>query len=158
MTEHHDALDPTERLHAAVEQLRTAAPPRPGLPARTAVRARRDQTRRWVGSSAGVLAMLTLTAVLTHTSTPMPGEITFAVRAPSNSGVSLVGDFNEWQSDRVRLTPKGKDRWEVTLRLPPGRYRFAYVTDGGDWLPDAEAAPVLDDFGRPTSVLTVASR
>lgn len=158
MNDHLDSLDPTERLHAAVEQLRTAAPPCPGLSARTAVRARRDQTRRWVGGSAGVLAMLAVTAVLTHDAAPRPGEITFAVRAPTKAGVSLVGDFNEWETDRVRLTPKGKDRWEVTLRLPPGRYRFAYVTDAGDWLPDPEAAPVLDDFGRPTSVLTVASR
>jgi len=102
--------------------------------------------------------MVTATAILTHDTAPMPGEVTFAVRAPTIAGVSLVGDFNEWETDRVRLTPKGKDRWEVTLRLPPGRYRFAYVTDGGDWLPDAEAAPVPDDFGRPTSVLTVASR
>ncbi|HET9066624.1 MAG TPA: isoamylase early set domain-containing protein [Gemmatimonadales bacterium] len=158
MTDHHDALDPTERLHAAVEELRAAGPPHPGLPARTAARARQIQTRRWIGGSSGVLAVLTVTALLSHQTAPRPGEITFAVRAPADAGVSLVGDFNEWETDRVRLTPKGKDRWEVTLRLPPGRYRFAYVTDGGEWLPDAEAAPVLDDFGRPTSVLTVASR
>lgn len=158
MTHHDDALEPTERLHAAVEQLRAGTSPRPGLPTRIARRSRRQRTRRWTGGSVGVLAMVALTAVLSHEATPRPGEITFAVRATTDAGVSLVGDFNEWQTDQVRLAPAGDDRWEVTLQLPPGRYRFAYVTDGGEWLPDPEAAPVLDDFGRPTSVLTVASQ
>ena len=45
----------------------------------------------------------------------------------------------------------------MKLKLPPGRYRFAYVTDEGDWLRDADAAPALDEFGTPTSVITVAS-
>lgn len=158
MTDHNDSIDPTDRLHAAVERMRDGALPRPGLPARTAKRARRDRTRRWAGGSVGILSTVALTAVLTHQGAPIPGQVTFAVRAPTNAGISLVGDFTEWETDRVRLTQKGNDRWEVTLQLPPGRYRFAYVTDGGEWLPDPEAAPVLDDFGRPTSVLTVASR
>jgi 1,4-alpha-glucan branching enzyme len=96
-----------------------------------------------------------LAVVLLRPREAAAGQITFALVAPASAGISLVGDFTGWETDRVRLTRAGGDRWEVTLHLPPGRYRFAYVTDGGEWLPDPEAAPVPDDFGRPTSVLTV---
>jgi hypothetical protein len=55
----------------------------------------------------------------------------------------------------VRLVPDGEYKRTVTITLPPGRYRFAYETDEGQWLADAHAAPALDEFGTPTSVLTV---
>ena len=110
-----------------------------------------------MGSSAGAVSVA-LVAILVSQQGAPPGRITFDLEAGSATGVSLVGDFNDWDSNKVRLEPAGDDRWKVTLDLPPGRYRFAYVTDSGEWLADGDLAPALDDFGRPTSVLTVAEQ
>lgn len=138
-----------------IATLRAESGLRPGLAARVDRRHRTGRSLRWVGGSLGVASVAAASLLLSR-STPPPGQITFAVDAPTGSGVSLVGDFNGWQTGELRLAPHG-DRWELTMTLPPGRYRFAYVTDGGTWLADPTAAPVADDFGRPTSVLTVAS-
>lgn len=150
MTDELSADDPLARA-AAVLRRDVAVPP--GLAERTFRRGRRQARTRVIAATAGA-ASVCLALVLTLGTSPHPGRITFALDAPTLGGVSLVGDFTEWETDRVQLHRAG-DRWEVTLDLPPGRYRFAYVTDQGDWLADASAAPAPDDFGRPTSVLTV---
>ncbi|MEZ4376889.1 MAG: glycogen-binding domain-containing protein [Gemmatimonadales bacterium] len=150
-----DELPPNDPLLGVVGALREGTAPRHGLVDRTRRRARRARLRARLSTAAGTLAIALVAVVLLRPREAAAGQITFALNVPASSGVSLVGDFTEWETDRVRLTPAGGDRWEVTLQLPPGRYRFAYVTDGGEWLPDPDAAPVPDDFGRPTSVLTV---
>ena len=69
--------------------------------------------------------------------------------------VALVGDFNNWDPAANRLERHGRS-WNLTLRLPPGRYRYAYLVDGQRWLPDPGLPAAGDDFGTPTSVITVA--
>jgi 1,4-alpha-glucan branching enzyme len=150
-----DELRPDEPLHQAVRVLRATSTVAAGLPERTHARGRRrTQRRRLLG--AGTTLGAALLAFVLARPTAHPGEVTFALETTASSGVSLVGDFTDWETDRVRLVPDGQDKWKVTITLPPGRYRFAYVTDEGQWLADADAAPALDEFGTPTSVLTVA--
>jgi 1,4-alpha-glucan branching enzyme len=149
-----DELHPDEPLNAAVAALRTTPALVPGLVERTRERRRRVHRRRF--TAGGVVASLAAAfAVGIALQDSDDGYTTFALVAPQTSGVSLVGDFTEWETDRVRLEPKGDDRWEVKVKLAPGRYRFAYVTDEGNWLADQSAPPALDDFGDPTSVVTV---
>ena len=83
--------------------------------------------------------------------------IQFVFVAPKATSVSLVGDFNGWDIARTPLQPAdGSGMWSVTLPLPPGRHRYAFVVDGTRWTVDP-AAPraVEDDFGSPNSVVTV---
>lgn len=149
-----DHVDPNEPLQHAINVLRATPAVAIGLAERTRHRARLVTRRRRVGVVVTLGAAL-LTALLVRPAARSPGEVTFALVAPASSGVSLVGDFTDWETDRVRLEPAGRDRWEVTLTLPPGRYRFAYLTDEGEWLADDHAPPALDEFGSPTSMLTV---
>lgn len=151
-----DELQPDEPLHAAVAALRTTPAMTPGLVERTRERHRRVRRRR-IFSGGAVASLAAAFAVGIALKSPDDGYITFALVAPETSGVSLVGDFTEWETDRLRLEPKGDDRWEVKVKLAPGRYRFAYVTDEGNWMADESAPPALDDFGDPTSVVTVLS-
>jgi 1,4-alpha-glucan branching enzyme len=148
-----------EGLGAAIATLKEP-PTVSGLAGR--VQARRTTLRRrrnWLSSSAGVLGTIAITLVLTQRSGQLPGEVTFALIGPANAaGISLVGDFNDWDSERTHLERHGSDEWRVTLQLDPGRYRFAYVTDEGDWLADPDAPPTLDEFGEPTSVITVTTQ
>jgi 1,4-alpha-glucan branching enzyme len=90
-------------------------------------------------------------------SPPDTTVIQFVFVAPKATSVSLVGDFNGWDVARTPLQPAdGSGMWSVTLPLPPGRHRYAFVVDGTRWTLDP-AAPraVEDDFGSPNSVVTV---
>lgn len=149
---------PDPILDSAISALRSPIGVRAGLPERARQRKRSRRRQRRLGGGATLLAAILIVG-LTQLRTPHPASgTTFSLVAPSSSGISLVGDFTGWQKDQVRLKRTRGDHWKVTLVLPPGRYRFAYVTDGGKWLADPNAAPAFDDFGRPTSVLTVATR
>jgi hypothetical protein len=46
--------------------------------------------------------------------------------------------------------------WSAVVPLPPGRYRYAFLVDGSQWLADPTAPRAFDDeFGTPSSVVTV---
>jgi hypothetical protein len=83
----------------------------------------------------------------------------FMLVAPSAQHVALVGDFNDWDQAATTLqkvSASGAGLWTVEVSLPPGRYSYAFLVDGQRWVADP-AAPraVGDDFGRPSSVVTV---
>lgn len=82
--------------------------------------------------------------------------VQFVVVAPGAASVSLVGDFNDWDA---RLTPMRADRegrlWTVTVPLGAGRHRYAFLVNGARWLADPSAPRAPDDFGTPSSVVTV---
>jgi len=87
---------------------------------------------------------------------PDATPVQFIVVAPGAASVSLVGDFNDWDA---RLTPMraGRDGrlWTVTVPLTAGRHRYAFLVDGVRWLADPSAPRAPDDFGTPSSVVTV---
>ena len=83
--------------------------------------------------------------------------IELRLSAPA-SQVMVVGDFNDWDPAATPLRPGNEGgTWTVELRLPPGRYRYTFLVDGRRWVPDpVEPRAADDDFGAPTSVLTVS--
>lgn len=87
-----------------------------------------------------------------------PRSVEFALRAPADSGVALVGDFNDWDPRATPLRHASSDVWTVTVPLRPGRYRYTFIVDGTRWHRDPDAPRALDDFGAPTSVITIAQR
>ncbi len=110
-------------------------------------------------AAAVVLLVWALPAHAPQTAAPMAADVTpvqFVVVAPGAESVSLVGDFNDWDA---RLTPMraGRDGglWTVTIPLPPGRHRYAFLVNGARWLADPSAPRAPDDFGTPSSVVTV---
>jgi len=81
-------------------------------------------------------------------------RVRFAVDLAAGEQVALIGDFNDWNPD---ATPLRRERggWAATLPLAPGRYRYAYVVDGRRLLADPSEPLADDEFGTPTSVITV---
>jgi len=80
----------------------------------------------------------------------------FVLVAPNADSVMLVGDFNDWDLSSTKLVrQKGDGVWWVTVVLPPGRYRYAFVVDGKTWRSDPGSPAAEDEFGRPNSVITV---
>jgi hypothetical protein len=84
----------------------------------------------------------------------------FVLVAPGAKQVSLVGDFNDWDHGATPLVPAAAGGhggvWTVELPLQAGRYEYAFLVDGHRWTADPAAPPAVgDDFGRPSSVVTV---
>ena len=82
--------------------------------------------------------------------------VTFVLVAPQARTVALAGDFNGWDAAQLPLRLEGSGLWTVDVPLRPGRYLYAFVVDGRRFVADPAAPPAPDDdFGAPTSVLTV---
>jgi 1,4-alpha-glucan branching enzyme len=81
-------------------------------------------------------------------------EVTF--RHPCDQGqVAVTGEFNQWQTDALPLTPGDDGFHTATVEVPVGRrYRFRYVLDDDRWENDWGAdAYVPNEFGGDDSVL-----
>jgi Glycogen recognition site of AMP-activated protein kinase len=85
---------------------------------------------------------------------PVPVPITFD--AASAMSVSIVGDFNDWDSTASPLARFGsKGPWTVTVNIAPGRHLYAFMVDG-KLVVDPRAPRVRDlDYGGDASVLMV---
>lgn len=57
---------------------------------------------------------------------------------PRASDVFLVGDFNSWRGDQLRMVRQDDGSWTLRLGLPAGEYRFRYLADGA-WFTDFAA-------------------
>lgn len=86
--------------------------------------------------------------------------VQFVLVAPGAQTVALVGDFNDWQAGATPLRAAAAGRvWSVEVPLTAGRHRYAFVVDDDRWVPDPAAPRAAgDDFGTPSSVVTVAER
>jgi hypothetical protein len=71
------------------------------------------------------------------------GTSTVRFEAPSHlrgKKASVVGEFNGWDPSAHPLDGEGR----ATVVLPPGRYRFRYLTRCGQWFND----PAADAYER----------
>ncbi|MEO8296120.1 MAG: isoamylase early set domain-containing protein [Gemmatimonadota bacterium] len=124
----------------------------------TRVRTQRRRTMIWSGLGLAIAAGVAALAVFAGKS-PMPGHaerVSFALEAPSANHVTLVGDFNNWDPQATPLRRVSSNgRWETTVPLRPGRYQFTFMIDGTRWVADPRLPRAVDDFGEPTSVITI---
>lgn len=67
------------------------------------------------------------------------GSIEFAFFRPTAHQVSLVGEFNGWESKRQSMSLDKDGWWRATLTIAPGEYKFKYLVNGGLWEADFAA-------------------
>ena len=121
----------------------------------------------------GARANAPTTAVTSRAATPAPTvapvdarlardakgltTVQVVLRAPDAQRVSVVGDFNGWDSAADAMTRDPvSGLWSHTLALRPGRHVYAFVVDDSVWMRDPRSPEAADeDFGRPGSVLLV---
>jgi len=86
---------------------------------------------------------------------PLPVQL--VLRAPAAHRVSVVGDFNGWDTHANTLTrDAASGLWSATVALRPGRHVYAFIVDDSIWMRDPRMPRSRDaDFGRPGSVLLV---
>lgn len=169
-------------LERVVDRLREPIEMDPTLDARVMVRvARTSRGLDWLArgwewlrrpldlsitplTAATIIAALAGLAVWLTARAPSPATgvsadtavVQFLLVAPHAASVSLVGDFNDWDAATTPMRPaRNGGIWSVTLLLPTGRHRYAFLVDGSHWLADPSAPRAPDDFGTPSSVVTV---
>jgi len=83
--------------------------------------------------------------------------VTFVLRAPGASRVSVVGDFNNWDANATPMAHSGSgDLWVLSVQLPRGVHLYSFVLDGSEWRPDPSAPLAADgSFGGHNSVVVV---
>ncbi len=104
---------------------------------------------------------LTLQPVGNVTKAPSTAAVQqlFIIIAPSATSMSLVGDFNDWDSSRTPMTRVSDDgAWSVTLPLAPGRYEYQFEVDGKLRITDPTRPQASSDFGSANSVVTIESK
>jgi len=84
--------------------------------------------------------------------------VTFVLVAPGAQRVAVAGDFNDWATSRLQLQRGDGGVWTATVPLAPGRYAYSFVVDGDRWVADPAMPAAPDDFGTPSSILTVGGR
>ena len=79
-----------------------------------------------------------------------------AEAAPKAKTVELVGDFNDWNTEKAVRMKKQKDVFKAVVELEAGKeYQFRYLIDGQAWENDWEAdAYVATPFGVDNSVVS----
>lgn len=78
----------------------------------------------------------------------------FALRAPDARTVALVGSFNGWRADDLRLERGADGVWTIEVPLARGRHEYMFVVDGRVWVADPGAPAFRDDgFGRRNAVI-----
>ncbi|MBW1815203.1 MAG: isoamylase early set domain-containing protein, partial [Deltaproteobacteria bacterium] len=81
--------------------------------------------------------------------------VTFVLEKADAEAVSVIGSFNGWEPDQyeMRLNRK-KNRWTLTVMLPPGQHEYAFLINGEKAMPDPRATFTRSDgFGSRNSVI-----
>lgn len=85
-----------------------------------------------------------------------PGTVTFVLRAPHKPYVSLVGDFNRWNSRANPLVTDGRGTWWTTIPHP-GATRYGYFVaideDSHAWVGDPYATELRWQNDQPWAYL-----
>ena len=83
--------------------------------------------------------------------------IKFVLVAPQAARVSLVGDFNGWDTAATPMKTQGRDgTWTVFVPLQPGLHTYSFVVDGAHFVADPTAPMAPDDgYGHRSSVVLV---
>ena len=82
--------------------------------------------------------------------------IRLEIEIPEAQEVVVVGDWNQWDPAAQRLARmNGSDIWVIEIDLTPGKeYRYQFVINGEQWIPDPRSPLQVDDgFGGTNSVL-----
>lgn len=97
-------------------------------------------------------------AVSSDAAVPSPVVVRLELLAPAAESVAVVGDWNGWDPQAHHLSERnGSGLWEIEIEVLPGEeYRYQFLIDGEQWIPDPTSPiTVGDGFGGTNSVLNI---
>lgn len=158
-----DSFRQNTRALLLQEKLLRRPPDTSVLPARLSVRTHVGlRIKQWlkpvIYATAGFAAAGLMMLSVQPPAVPLPCTNRFVIYNASAHQVELTGSFTGWQ--RLLMKPiKNSGYWEISLKVPPGEHRFAYIVDGDRKIADPTLpASEMDDFGGRNSILTVGER
>lgn len=82
-------------------------------------------------------------------------DVVFAAKFEEAKKVLIAGDFNNWLPMSTPMRSQRPGMWQMSLPLPPGRYRYRLVVDG-KWMTDPNNQYVeANQFGELNNVIEV---
>ena len=114
----------------------------------------------WYFAAAAAVALVIGTVLFTHLHARRSTTVVvrFELSAPRAQSVALVGDFVDWQPDRLMLRDPDDDGiWEIRVRLKRGAsYTYNFIIDDQVWITDPKSLiRVKDGFGGESSVVSL---
>ena len=85
------------------------------------------------------------------------GRLVFIYHDDEANSVSLVGDFNSWNTGLTPLIQAESGLWLAEIEAPKaGSYQYKFIVDGSRWLEDpSNGMKVPDNYGGLNSVLAI---
>ncbi|MGH9966740.1 MAG: S8 family serine peptidase [Pyrinomonadaceae bacterium] len=85
------------------------------------------------------------------------GQLVFLYHDDEAKSVSLVGDFNSWDTALTPLRKHESGLWLAEVEAPKaGNYQYKFIVDGSRWLEDpSNGMKVPDNYGGLNSVLAI---
>jgi 1,4-alpha-glucan branching enzyme len=83
-------------------------------------------------------------------------HINFFCRAPGATRVSLIGDFNRWQSNANPMCQMPDGSWMASLELPHGYHQYLFLVDGKPTLDPNAAGKTRNDRNEAVSLTAVS--
>ena len=121
---------------------------------------KRSPRIKYIWAVAAIICVSSISPILINKlsggNSPDHVEIRFYLTAPEASSVVLVGDFTNWEKDRIRLSDPDNDGvWETNLKLKKGEiFKYNFIIDGEGWIIDPNSPINIDDgFGGKTSLV-----
>jgi 1,4-alpha-glucan branching enzyme len=87
---------------------------------------------------------------------PKGKKVLFFISAPEAKGVSLAGNFNNWDTNSLPMKKDREGNWKVNVGLPPGRYEYRFFVDGVWYDQPSPQERVGNPFGTQNSVRVVS--
>jgi 1,4-alpha-glucan branching enzyme len=85
--------------------------------------------------------------------------VDFSFSAPHAEGISIAGDFNDWNSTSHPMKREKRDKegvWKASLNLAPGTYQYRFFVDG-EWQTHPTCTDCVENpFGTLNSLKKVA--
>ena len=79
--------------------------------------------------------------------------VTFKIQDSTARTVALAGDFNNWDTEALKLK-KRNGVWKTKTALPRGRFQYAFVIDGEKWVADPSAKDYMNNgYGSRNSII-----
>ena len=84
-------------------------------------------------------------------------QIKFSIEESNAKSVYVTGSFNDWSLDDTCRLKKVDNRWETTVELKPGTYKYQFIVDG-IWKEDPRNPnKERNSFGDVNSLIEVKS-
>src|SRR5579885_1239970 len=85
----------------------------------------------------------------------MAKPVNFYYANRTAKSVSLIGDFNRWNSDVYPMRQREDGWWFVEVPLTPGHHHYLFVVDGELTLDPRASGMVTTEFLTKASVIAV---